>query len=68
MLKLNFVLKVIIGYQGSILETIKTIFVLLGYSLIFCKIQANNFVYYLDKNMCHIDFNLISWAGYVSLE
>ena len=68
MLKLNFVLKVIIGYQGSILETIKTIFVLLGYSLIFCKIQANNSVYYLDKNVCHIDFNLISWAGYVSLE
>ena len=30
MLKLKFVLKAIIGYQGSILETIKTIFVLLG--------------------------------------
>ena len=66
MLKLSFVLKVIIGYQGSTLETIKTIFVLLGYSLIFCKIQANNSVYYLDKKVCHIDFNLISWAGYVS--
>ena len=53
MLKLKFVLKVIIGYQSSILETIKTIFVLLGYSLTFCKIQANNSVYYLDKNVSH---------------
>ena len=68
MLKLKFVLKAIIGYQSSILETIKTIFVLLGYSLTFCKIQNNNFVYYLDKNVCYFDFNLISWASYVSLE
>ena len=66
MFKLSFVLKVIIGYQGSTLETIKTIFVLLGYSLIFCKIQANSSVYYLDKNVFHIAFNLISWASYVS--